>query len=77
MMKIDFLLIGYSFFKFIGIIYFCINKILNICYKLIENLKNTLRYLRLKFFMCTLKKNTIHVTFFKKILCKIFNLLYN
>jgi len=74
--KIDFQLIGYSFCKFIGIIYFCINKILNIFYKIIANYKNTVRYLRLKIFMCILKKLQ-YMSLFKKYYAKIFNLLYN
>jgi len=36
----------------------------SISYKLIENLKNTLRYLRLKFFMCTLKTHAKYLIYY-------------
>ena len=74
-MKINFQFIGYSFCKFIGIIYFCINKILNISYKIIANYKNTITYFSLKIFMCTLKQ----ITLFKKHYAKylIYYTIYN
>ena len=77
-MKIYFQLIGYSFCKFIGIIYFCINKILNISYKIIANYKNTVRYLSLKIFMYTLKKLQ-YMSLFKKYYAKylIYYTMYN
>jgi len=61
-----------------GIIYFGINKILNISYKIIANYKNTVRYLRLKFFLCTIKKLQ-YMSLFKKYYGKylIYYTIYN